>query len=265
MEEEAIRRARTVARRALPSSGRSRFRAALGYVAVAAVLGLVAMAAGALMPANNAQRTMPGRDRTMFVENFDAFSAGERWLDGERHGEWRAEYDGYGTTEVVEDSGRKLSLSPRIAEDRELTHGGLVTTIQEFDGIDLTAEMRTVRQLRPNGANTWEVAWLLWHYTDDHHFYSLVLKPNGWELGKEDPAYPGSQRYLATGDSPTFPVGVQHTARVRQVGNSITVWANGKLLATFTDNERPYSKGSVGLYTEDAQVYFDNVVVRRPQ
>ena len=201
----------------------------------------------------------------MLVENFEAYRAGERWLDGEQHGQWRADYDGYGTTQVINEGGYALSLSPRSAREPEVTHGGLVTTVKEFEDIDLTTQLRTVRQLRVGGTpNPWEVAWVLWHYTDDHHFYSLVLKPNGWELGKEDPAYPGAQRYLATGTTPSFPIGVQHTVRVRQVRDTVTVWANGELLTTYTDNERPYSGGRVGLYTEDAQVTFDSVVVRRP-
>ena len=55
-----------------------------------------------------------------------------------------------------------------------------------------------------------------------------------------------------------------HTVRVRQVGNEISVWANGKLLTRYTDTERPYRMGRIGLYTEDAHVYFDSVVAQRP-
>lgn len=207
---------------------------------------------------------MPDAEDPMLVENFEAHRAGQQWLDGERHGQWQAVYDGYGRTHVTREGGSALSLSPNSARGPEVTHGGLVTTAKEFGDLDLTARLRTVRQLRAGTPNPWEVAWILWHYTDDGHFYSLVLKPTGWELGKEDPAYPGSQRYLATGVSPTFPIGVEHTVRVRQVRDTVTVWANGELLTTHTDKERPYLGGRIGLYTEDAQVTFDSVVVRRP-
>jgi 3-keto-disaccharide hydrolase len=237
---------------------------ALVYAAIGAVLAMVAVLGILRQSDNNGARAMPDPDEPMLVENFESYGAGQRWLDGEQHGQWRATYDGYGRTEVTREGGYALSLSPRSARDREVTHGGLVTTAKEFEDIDVTAQLRTVRQLRAGTPNPWEVAWLLWHYTDDHHFYSLVLKPNGWELGKEDPAYPGAQRYLATGVSPSFPIGVRHTVRVRQVGDTVTVWANGELLTTHTDNERPYFGGRVGLYTEDAHVTFDSVVVRRP-
>ena len=248
----------------MPSPGRLRFRPALVLAIVAAVLAMAAMAAIGPRQPDNDMQTIPDSGRTMLVENFEAHRAGPPWRDGERHGHWRAVYDGYGTTRISTEGGHQLTMLPRSASDPQVTHGGLVTTVREFDDIDVTIQMRTVRQLRSGGANSWEVAWLLWHYTDDHHFYSIVLKPNGWELGKEDPAYPGSQRYLATGDTPVFPIGMQHTVQVRQVENSMAVWANGKLLATYTDNERPYLGGRIGLYTEDAHVVFDSVVVRRP-
>ena len=47
---------------------------------------------------------------------------------------------------------------------------------------------------------------MLWRFLDDNHFYYLVLKPNGWEIGKADPAYPidvglrwGDEGYEITG------------------------------------------------------------------
>jgi hypothetical protein len=45
--------------------------------------------------------------------------------------------------------------------------------------------MWTERRLRGDRANPWDAAWLVWRYTDDQHFYYLVLKPDGFELGKE--------------------------------------------------------------------------------
>jgi len=48
------------------------------------------------------------------------------------------------------------------------------------------------------------VAWVVFRYIDDDHFYHLALKPSGWELGKTDPSYPGGQRFLTTGTLPQF-------------------------------------------------------------
>jgi hypothetical protein len=113
----------------------------------------------------------------------------------------------------------------------------------------MTANILTRHQLRTPVPNPWEVAWVLWHYTDDTHFYYLALKPNGWELGKEDPAYPGAQRYLATGSDRKFPIGSWYSTTIVQRGAVIT----------FTDGQRPYRSGHAGLYNEDADVRFDRI------
>ena len=132
------------------------------------------------------------------------------------------------------------------------------------DGGDVTvqADMATSRQLRTGSApNAWEVGWLLWHYTDNEHFYYVILKPNGWEIGKEDPAYPGAQRFLASSSSPQFPLGPWYRVRVVQSGGTIQLFVNDLLIATAFDNDSPYTGGRVGLYTEDAESYFDNITI----
>ena len=249
----------------MPFTNRPRLRVAVVCTIAASALALSALGAHESAPRNTgAVTTIPQKGQPILVESFDAHPAGERWLDGDERGPWKAVYDGYGRTEVTAGPERRLAIAPRSAPDPTITHGGLVTTLGHFDDIDLTASMATLRQLRNGPANPWEVAWLLWHYTDDNHFYSLALKPNGWELGKEDPAYPGAQRFLATGATPSFPIGVLRLVRVRHVGNTMTVWVDGQRLTTYTDNERPYFRGRIGLYTEDAHVLFDEIVVRRP-
>jgi hypothetical protein len=120
----------------------------------------------------------------------------------------------------------------------------------------ISVRVRTIRQLRRPEPNPWEVGWLLWHYGDDHHFYYLLLKPNGWELGKEDPAYPGNQRYLATGSRPDFPLGRWHLVAVRQHGAVIDVSVDGRSLVRVADTQDPYLSGRIGLYAEDASATF---------
>ena len=70
--------------------------------------------------------------------------------------------------------------------------------------------------------NPWEVGWLLWCFSPDpthpydpsptsnsnFRFYALCLKPNGWEVSKQDPSYKGGQRFLKSNtdvDPRTFP------------------------------------------------------------
>jgi hypothetical protein len=223
----------------------------------AVVLASASISASVVVPAD-------GAGGVLLAEDFTSYPAGAPWREGEEHGPWRVKYTGYGQITSAGVKSPYLSMAVAAATSADETHGGLVTTREQFTGLDVTTRMWTIEQLRPVG-NTWEVPWLVWHYTDDEHFYYLVLKPNGWELGKEDPAYPGAQRFLATSSMPSFPVGDKHTVRVRHVGNEITVWGDGTLLTTYVDLERPYRRGSVGLYTEDAHVGFDVVIVRRPQ
>ena len=123
--------------------------------------------------------------------------------------------------------------------------------------LDFAVAVTTMRQLRTGSRpRPWEAGWVLWHYSDDRHFYYLVLKPDGWELGKEDPAYPGGQRYLVTRARPAFPIGRTYRVRVGQAGARITVYADGTRLARVTDRQHPYLRGRTGLYAEDAAVTF---------
>jgi hypothetical protein len=198
-----------------------------------------------------------------FVEDFSAMPAGPCHPDGSTIGVWQFVYNGYGCNGfVASNSNTMLFEQPATSYSPDQTHGSLVIGPYISGDFTLQVSAATTRQLRANGApNAWEVAWVLWHYTDDWHFYYFVPKPNGWELGKEDPAYPGAQRFLASGSSPTFPIGPWYRTRVVQSGQTIQVFVDDQLITTFTDRQRPYSSGRVGLYNEDAEVYFDNVSV----
>ena len=105
---------------------------------------------------------------------------------------------------------------------------------------------------------------MLWHYQDDRHFYYLALKPNGWELGKADPAHPGGQRFLVSGTAPTYQVDAWYKVRVVQRDSTMAVWVDDVQLARFTDQQAPYLNGRLGLYTEDAHVQFSDVRVVLP-
>ena len=133
---------------------------------------------------------------------------------------------------------------PKTSTSSDETHAALATVdgvnIEENATQTISATMRTDTQLRTgDDPNPWEVAWFLWNYTDDQHFYAVVLKPNGWEISKEDPAYPGAQRFLASGDSPTFPVGsafdITVTITTAEDAVTMTVSVGGAELATVTD------------------------------
>ncbi len=180
-------------------------------------------------------------------------AAPSRWQEGETHGRWQVEFTGFGAVTGSDDD---VTLAPDVAVDPDKTHGALVVDYSAPTDLALTITVRTVAQLRVGRPNPWEVGWVLWRFTDPDHFYAVVLKPNGWELSKQDPAYPGKQRFLASGESPAFPVGTEHTLDIVQVGDATAIRANNTSLITFRDAENPYPEGGVGLYTEDAKVRF---------
>jgi hypothetical protein len=180
------------------------------------------------------------------------------WADGSVHGPWLSVYDGYGENDGHDGT---LTIAPQAARLPEETHAGLIVSTAGYGDMVFSARMRAVAQLRTPKPNPWEVPWLVWAYTDPEHFYYVTLKPNGWELGKRDPAYPGGQRFLATGPA-RFPVGRWYHVLVTQRGTVFSVQVGGRELASYADTERPYDRGSVGVYTEDARGEFRDLTVR---
>lgn len=190
---------------------------------------------------------------------------------------WKSIYHGYGRNAVVRQfDGLALSIKPKESSSASETHAGLISgpfpswPVETRGNFTIEAALHTEKQLRLQDApNPWEVAWLLWDYVDDKHFYYFVPKPNGWELGKGDPAYPGDQRFLAAGRHPTYPIGNRYVVKIVQAASptstTLSVFVDGVLLTTFTDRERPYSSGLVGFYSEDALVYFHSIVVTSPR
>ena len=163
----------------------------------------------------------------------------------------------------IQAQGNVMWVAPAVSTSLSETHAALVTSSTTFtNDVNYQGTTRAVKQLRQNNpANAWEVPWLVWNFQDNTHFYYMVLKPSGWELGKADPAYPGAQRFLATGTNVTFPVGSWNTFEILhyQAAGTMTVKVNGTVLVSFTDTERPYVSGKVGFYAEDAEVELDGV------
>ena len=180
------------------------------------------------------------------------------WADGETHGRWTAVYNGHGRTVGTD---QQVVLEPNAATSSDVTHGSLVHTTETYQDADFEITMKTEEQVREGSPNVWEVGWVLWNFRDNDHFYAVALKPNGWEISKQDPDYPGSQRFLVTGEDKKFPIGQDYRVTIEQDWPRMTVSVDGQVLATVTDTERPYRGGSIGLYTEDARVRFTDLSV----
>lgn len=230
--------------------------AVVALCSVSAVLIPSALAAGAASHAKPKPKPAP----TRVIR--EALLPPGAWREGSTYGPWNVVFTGYGSVSSTP-SRQAVRLAPTAATAPERTHASLAVTNASVGNFDASLAMKTTAQLRTGSApNPWERAWALWHYTDTTHFYYVVLKTNGWEIGKADPAYPGAQRFLATGTDTAFALGATHKVAIAQRGATFTVKVDGRALATFTDTERPYLRGALGLYTEDADVTFGSVVVR---
>ena len=107
-------------------------------------------------------------------------------------------YDGYGHVSCEEGT---VKIQPRSAARKQDTHAGLVVAGGQSSAGKVGASMQTTDQVRDGQPNPWEVGWFLWRYQDPQHFYAVVLKPNGWEVSKQDPSYKGGQRFLKSNDA----------------------------------------------------------------
>lgn len=202
---------------------------------------------------------------TASTEDFSTMPLNACLQDGSVIGQWEFVYDGYGCTSFTSLKGNTALLEqPATATKPSESHASLVLGPSTAGDVSVQADLNTNKQLRRKNPNPWEVGWLVWNFTDNVHFYYFIPKPNGWELGKADPAYPGAQRFLATGSLPKFPIGQWYRVRAVQTGGTIQIFVNDALITTFTDTESPYWSGRVGLYTEDSKTYFDNVVITTP-
>jgi hypothetical protein len=224
---------------------------------------LAAVAVSVLVPAAETRLTPHAGTTSSRVIGFGGAPVGAAWPDDTTYGGWYSLHNGFGLTEVaLSDGARVLTMATRAATTDGETYSSLVRTTRSFGDVDFTVNVQTAAQLRSPVPHPWEVAWVLWRYTDNHHFYSFIVKPNGWELAKQDAAYPGFQRFLAYSYASSFPIGRTYRVRVRQAADTITVWVDGVRVIRFTDREHPYRFGSIALYAEDSAVRYSPLELR---
>ena len=219
-------------------------------------------------PTQLAQRSPGTPIQWTFTDDFSGYPPGPCLSDLAAFGPWTVGYGGFGCVQI-EDPQHWLHEAPLASTQPGETHASLVVGPYVAAPFTFRSRAATIAQLRQNSPpNPWEVAWIVWDYADDAHFYYFALKTNGWELGKRDPAYPGGQRFLATGASPSVVLGAWATIVVRQSGATLAVDIDpgfgAQNVVVFTDLETPYGSGRIGFYNEDAHVHFDDVRVTRP-
>jgi 1,2-diacylglycerol 3-beta-glucosyltransferase len=179
--------------------------------------------------------------------------------------QWREVFNGYGTISMTGYGPQQvITLQPQQARTPAATHSALVISARRYQDFVATLLVRTVRQLRRGAAGKpkpWEVGWVVWHYTSNQHFYALTLEPTGWILSEQNRAYPGDERFLASGQTPVFRVGSTHRIGIVQIGSLITISADGHLLTQFRDIKQPLLTGAFGLYCEDSDARYSAIKV----
>ena len=185
--------------------------------------------------------------------------------DGANFGPWHVVFDGVDHGRGVYVSKGRLRLIPQTSRGSQDTNSTLVVSKSEFgsSALQLNATWTTQKTTRLGTANPWETGWLIWDYLDPDHFTYLVLKPNGWEVGRRDPSQPGTQRFIADADVPVTPIGMKRTVTVSRVGDTTTITVDGVQLTTFT---LPIAErhGAIGMYTEDAVVDWTHIQAFTP-
>jgi acylphosphatase len=165
------------------------------------------------------------------------------------NGKWFDVYGGYGlkgvTRQTLPSGGTNgfFYEYPKTSTSPGESHATLTTSTTPFKDFQMTLFMKTVKQLRQNSPpNTWETAWVFWHYTDEFHNYALVLKTNGFQIEKKDNNVGcDCEIYLKTTSTPTVHLGQWQKLTLRVTNSAfnkphIQVWVDGLIAADFVDN-----------------------------
>ncbi len=182
---------------------------------------------------------------------------------------WEVLYDGYG--EVILDEENGFLLEPEAVSDPNETKAALVTSINpagcDFQDFRLTVVVTTEEQLRTPTPNGWEVFWIFFNYQPEENLEKttnyFIYKPNGIELGRAFDSI--GQYFLFTDSEPTLTIGESNEFVLEKVGGNLTVWIDGTQVLNYSSTTLPdalYDQpGSIGLYTEDARVVIESVLL----
>jgi 3-keto-disaccharide hydrolase/fibronectin type III domain protein len=196
------------------------------------------------------------------------------------NGKWKSLFAGFGITRISQEgTGNKyIYLEPMTSTSPPETHGSAVATTTSYKNFELSLDVKTIRQLRQNSPpNNWETAWLNWNAIDQFHSYGMTLKMQGFQVEKKDNNNQddSAEIYLVTQNSPSVKLNTWQKWQITVTGTEtgtprIQIWIDGAKIVDYLDNQPGIPRnseimkqgGPIVLYTEDAAVGFDNVVIR---
>ena len=178
--------------------------------------------------------------------------------------------DGWTATQTGEGKGSVW----KIAEDKTAPKGAKVLAQTSPDGpnalfnlciadktkfadLDLSVAFKAVAGKRDQGGGP------IWRCKDAKNYYVVRMNPleNNFRVYK---VVDGKRIQLGDAEVEADS-GKWHTIRVVHKGNRIQCYMNGKKLLDVTDDTF-MEAGQIGLWTKaDAQTYFDDIVIRRPE
>lgn len=228
----------------------------------------------------------PPATNVLLQDNFDTaypFPIGTK----SPNGKWLCKYQGSG--KVACENG-VMHMVPKTATNYSNDSSGVgyetyacqVQTVNWYKDFQLDLDMKTNKMLRTGyskyginqqGPQPWECAWVFWRFTDEqpksnHHYY-FIIRPDKAEFGKKDNA-PGDtsleqQIYLPRVGDVKLKVGTANHVTITAKAFKITVTVDGTKVVDYQDTPKDPAKmaqGLIALYCEDADVSFDNVVVK---
>jgi hypothetical protein len=123
-----------------------------------------------------------------------------------------------------------------------------------YQDVDFSVAFKAVRGQKDQGGG------LVWRYQDANNYYVCRMNPleDNFRVYK---VVDGKRTQLGTKEDLKVPVGEWHTLRVKQAGDRIECYLDGRKYLEVRD-ETFRKAGKVGLWTKaDAQTYFDDFKV----
>ncbi len=188
------------------------------------------------------------------VFNFDADPAGNLPAHWSNQKTGRG---GLGKWEIVADPSApsQPNVLAQISKDNPGYHFNLAVAEQtDFSDLEIELKFKAVDGQEDQGGGP------VWRYQDADNYYICRANPleSNFRLYK---VVEGNRKQLrsATVDIPT---NVWHSIKVKNVGNHIQCWYDGKLYLDFTDDT--FTAGKVGLWTKaDAVTWFDDFKIEK--
>lgn len=167
-------------------------------------------------------------------------------------------YNGFGSVSV---DGTNLNMSPKVSTQKTETHSALALLTQTLStpqkDFMLSFSAETVKQLRTGTPpNAWECFWLFFNYNFDANNKKqtnyIAFKLNGLEIGTANDEV--GQKFLYTDANHKAVVGKKSSIILSKVSTALSLSIDG-LEVVLPNLPGLYDvPGSIGFYTEDAQV-----------